>query len=58
MDDGSTDQSLEIVHEFISKEKHPGIEFSILAHQNNMGISSAKNLGMSKMRGDFFFFSV
>ena len=57
VDDGSTDQSLEIVQEFISKEKHPGIEFSILAHQNNMGISSAKSLGMSKMRGDFFFFS-
>ena len=57
VDDGSTDQSLELVRAFTCKKHRPGIEFSILAYEKNMGISSAKNLGMRKMRGDFFFFS-
>ena len=35
VDDGSTDQSLEFVQEFVSREKHPGLEFSILLHCKN-----------------------
>jgi len=57
VDDGSTDQSLELVQEFISMEHRPGIEFSILVHQKNRGISASRNLALEKMNGEFFFFA-
>ena len=57
VDDGSTDQSLEFVQEFVSREKHPGLEFSILLHRKNRGISASRNFALEKMTGEYFFFA-
>lgn len=49
INDGSTDQSREIIQSFNDKR----IRFY---EQQNGGVSSARNLGLSKMKGDYFCF--
>lgn len=51
IDDGSTDNSSEIAKEFC--EQH---ERFVYYHQNNQGVSSARNFGLRLATGDFVFF--
>lgn len=51
-DDGSTDQTREIVQDFRKK-----IPFQLhFLHQKNQGPGAARNMGMDKAQGDFFIF--
>ena len=51
IDDGSTDNSLTICQEYA--KKYPFIE---VYHQENAGVSVARNNLLSKIKGDFFLF--
>lgn len=50
IDDGSTDNSPQILEEFVSCEKLKVI------HQNNQGLSSARNAGIQKALGKYLMF--
>ena len=56
VDDGSQDESREVVQNFIENFGGGGITFKIIGDRVNRGISSAKNLGMEEINGEFFFF--
>ncbi|MEF9919500.1 glycosyltransferase family 2 protein [Anaerorhabdus sp.] len=51
IDDGSSDNSSEICKIFSKNDKR-----FIYYHKDNGGLSSARNLGLEKARGDFIFF--
>ncbi len=51
VDDGSLDHSLEIAKEFESKDKR----FKVF-HKENGGLSSARNYGLERAKGDYLFF--
>lgn len=51
VDDGSTDNSLEICNQYAAKDKRIRI-----FHQENKGVSAARNAGLEKMTGEFFTF--
>ena len=52
VDDGSTDNSLEIIKEKLSKST---ISYEII-HQENAGVSCARNAGIEKATGDYLVF--
>ena len=52
IDDGSTDNSLEIIKEKLSKST---ISYEII-HQENAGVSCARNVGIEKATGEYFVF--
>ena len=51
VDDGSTDNGLEICQEYAAKDKRVTV-----IHQKNGGLSAARNSGMEHMHGKFFTF--
>jgi len=55
INDGSTDQSLDIVKKFLNnsilKENH-----KIINNNKNHGISYSKNIGLKNCTGEYFFF--
>lgn len=51
IDDGSSDNSLEILEEY--SEKYKSIK---VFHEENKGLSEARNLGVSKANGDYVLF--
>ena len=51
IDDGSTDGSAEIVKKFADTDKRIRI-----ISQNNMGVSSARNIGLKKAKGEYIHF--
>ena len=51
INDGSTDGSPYILDKF--KQKYPNI---IVVHQNNMGVSAARNTGIELANGNYFWF--
>lgn len=56
VDDGSTDNSLEIAHRYMFKE-FPGIESPVrVVSQVNKGLPSARNTGIMNARGDYILF--
>ena len=57
VDDGSLDESRKIVKDFIENLSVGAITFKIVGDRVNRGISSAKNLGMQEINGEFFFFA-
>ena len=57
VNDGSTDNSVEVTKTFIEKHEGTGIDFTIIEDDANRGISSAKNQGMKHMKGAYFFFA-
>lgn len=57
VNDGSTDNSVEVIQSFMEKNERPGIDFTLLGDESNRGISSAKNRGMKHMNGAYFFFA-
>ena len=52
VDDGSTDDSLEIVRGKLSSS---AVSYEII-HQDNAGVSQARNCGINKSRGDYLVF--
>lgn len=52
IDDGSTDSSLQIIEEKLSKST---IAYEII-HQENAGVSRARNVGIEKARGEYLVF--
>ncbi len=55
IDDCGTDKSIEIVEQLISDHKGP-IEFKILHHEHNRGLSAARNTGIKAATGDYVYF--
>ncbi|MBR1609968.1 MAG: glycosyltransferase family 2 protein, partial [Methanobrevibacter sp.] len=52
IDDGSTDDSLEIINEKLSKSL---ISYKVI-HQENSGVSSARNRGLKEAQGEYIVF--
>lgn len=52
IDDGSTDDSLEVINDKLSKSL---ISYKII-HQDNSGVSSARNRGIDEANGDYLVF--
>lgn len=55
VDDCSTDDSMAIVERLIAEYTGP-IEFRILHHTHNRGLSAARNTGIDAAKGDYLFF--
>lgn len=55
IDDCGTDESMQLVEQFICKYDGD-IQFSIVHHQQNMGISNARNTGIKSATGDYLYF--
>lgn len=56
VDDGSTDNSLEIAERYMFKE-FPGVESPVrVIRQVNKGLASARNTGIMNARGDYILF--
>ena len=55
VDDCGTDNSMEIVERLVSEYNGP-IDFKVLHHTHNRGISAARNTGMDAASGDYLFF--
>lgn len=51
IDDGSTDHSLKLCQNYAQKDKRIRV-----FHQENQGVSAARNLGLEHMSGEFFTF--
>ena len=51
VDDGSTDNSLNVTHSFVNSFTHPS--FVRIIHKENGGVSSARNRGIKEAKGDF-----
>lgn len=56
VDDGSQDNSIFIAKKVIEKNSERGIEFRIVKHEKNLGLSVARNTGMSFAQGDYLLF--
>ncbi len=55
IDDCGTDKSIEIAERMISEYKGP-IEFKVLHHEHNIGLSAARNTGIKAATGDYVYF--
>ena len=55
VDDCGTDNSMEIVERLVSEYDGP-IDFKVLHHAHNRGVSAARNTGMDAAIGDYLFF--
>lgn len=52
VDDCSTDDSVSVIQSFIDNYNGP-IQFRLLRHEKNYGLSAARNTGLNAMTGDF-----
>jgi len=55
IDDCGTDDSMEKVEKFVATYDGT-VDFKILHHEKNRGLSAARNTGMTEATGDYFFF--
>lgn len=55
VDDCGKDNSMELAESFVNKYIGT-IQFSILHHDKNLGLSEARNTGMKAAKGDYIFF--
>lgn len=55
VDDCGTDKSVEIADKLIEEYKGP-IEFRLLHHEKNLGLSCARNTGIDSAKGEFIYF--
>lgn len=55
VDDCGMDSSMDVVEEVMNKYQGP-IDFKILYHDHNKGLSAARNTGMDAVMGDYIFF--
>ncbi len=49
IDDGSTDNTSEILHQFVQKDKR----IKVFRHGSNLGLTKSLNSGLAKCRGEF-----
>lgn len=56
VDDCGTDNSIAIAEQFIEKNQNSNIQFKILHHTHNRGLSAARNTGTNEATGDYIFF--
>ena len=56
VDDCTPDNSMSIVKDIIYSYKGTCISFHVIRHEKNMGLSAARNSGISVATGDFIFF--
>lgn len=55
VNDGSTDQTLEKIEQFIAEKWYSTIRHHIIT-QENAGLSAARNAGMAQATGDYWLF--
>lgn len=55
VDDCGTDRSMEVAEKLIAEYDGP-IEFRLLHHEKNMGLSCARNTGINAATGEYIFF--
>lgn len=55
VDDCGNDNSMEIVNHFIDNYNGP-VEFVVIHHQKNKGLSAARNAGINISKGEYVFF--
>lgn len=55
IDDCGTDDSMQLTDQFITNYGGD-IQFSIIHHEQNIGLSGARNTGMKAAKGDYFYF--
>lgn len=55
VDDCGTDKSIEIAEQLIAEYDGP-IDFKVLHHDHNRGLSAARNTGMDAAKGDYVYF--
>ena len=55
VDDGGTDDSMEVVRQTIQGYQGP-IDFRIVGHDRNRGLSAARNTGIEAATGDYIYF--
>ena len=55
VNDGSTDDSLQVLEEFMAREKQSGVETApiVIVNQENQGLSAARNAGFKIARGNY-----
>lgn len=55
VNDGSTDDSLQVVNDFLAREMKSGVETApvIIIEQENKGLSAARNAGFKQARGNY-----
>lgn len=56
VDDCGDDKSIDIVNDFISKTHKEGLEFKLIHHDHNQGLSVARNHGIEVAKGDYVLF--
>jgi glycosyltransferase involved in cell wall biosynthesis len=56
VDDKSTDNSIEILNNYINKFKIINIELKIIKHDKNKGAPTTRNTGFRKSKGDLLYF--
>ncbi len=57
VDDCSSDESIVVVKDYISNSpKSQDLKFRFLAHDHNMGLSAARNTGISSASGQYVYF--
>ena len=55
VNDGSTDNSLELLGQVINKKKEKSFTYKIISHEQNRGIAASRNTGISNTTGDFIY---
>lgn len=56
IDDCGQDESIDIAERFINKVNTPNIEWRIIYHKNNKGLSAARNTGIREAQGEWLYF--
>lgn len=58
VNDGSTDESMQVLQQFIERERHSATEVApiVIVEQENQGLSAARNAGFKKARGSYVWF--
>lgn len=56
VDDSSPDRSISIANDIISKNSSDNIEFKVITHKKNSGLSAARNSGIDISTGEYLFF--
>lgn len=56
VDDCGTDNSITLANDFVRDHQREGYEFLLLHHDNNRGLSAARNTGLDSAKGQYVIF--